>query len=221
MSLWPSTIIILISNWPRTRKFSQLFKNAWRENRCFSLFSGQSRFGHAPRPIFMPWLVKIWQVSSCGKFIQHLETCLLQQLTEADRVLCQLVMFLITVFFHWMYKMKYSCYQESSVNVIHGWFLYWIFVEKCAACQSRKSDFGWHRFCFSPCWMCKRFRPYLIAFRSCISKYGKPELSLYLYLFSWSPAQFMRLVYARLYLDLRHWSDLVWGLKAYRTLKSH
>ena len=26
---------------------------------------------------------------------------------EADRVLCQLVMFL-TVFFHWMYKMKYS-----------------------------------------------------------------------------------------------------------------
>ena len=127
MSLWPITFIILISNWPRTRKFSQLFKNARRENRCFSLFSGQSRFGQAPRPIFMPWLVKIWQVSSCGKFIQHLETCLLQQLTEADRDLCQLVMFLITVFFHWMYKMKYSCYQESSVNVIHGWFLYWIF----------------------------------------------------------------------------------------------
>ena len=29
-------------------------------------------------------------------------------------------------------------------------------VEQCAACQSRKSDFGWHRFCFSPCWMRKR-----------------------------------------------------------------
>ena len=43
---------------------------------------------------------------------------------EADRVLCQLAMFL-TVFFHWMYKMKYSCYQESSV--IHGWFVYWVF----------------------------------------------------------------------------------------------
>ena len=27
--------------------------------------------------------------------------------------------------FHWMYKMKYSCYQESSV--IHGWFVYWVF----------------------------------------------------------------------------------------------
>ena len=36
---------------------------------------------------------------------------------EAERVLCQLVMFL-TVFFHWMHKMTFSCYQESSV--IHG-----------------------------------------------------------------------------------------------------
>ena len=56
---------------------------------------------------------------------------------EADRVLCQLVMFL-TVFFHWMYKMKYSCYQESSV--IHGWFkfVYWVFGwEMC-----RLSEFG-------------------------------------------------------------------------------
>ena len=43
---------------------------------------------------------------------------------EADRVLCQLVMFL-TVFFHWMYKMKFCCYQESSV--IHGWFVYCVF----------------------------------------------------------------------------------------------
>ena len=30
-------------------------------------------------------------------------------------------------------------------------------------------------FFFSPCWMCKRFRPCLIAFRSCISKSCKPE----------------------------------------------
>ena len=29
-------------------------------------------------------------------------------------------------------------------------------VEKCAACQSRKSDFGWHRFRFSSYWMRKR-----------------------------------------------------------------
>ena len=76
MSLWPRTIKILISNWPRTRKFSQFFKNTGGED----LFLPWSRVGHALRPIFMLWLVKIWQVSSCGKFMQHLESCLLWQL---------------------------------------------------------------------------------------------------------------------------------------------
>ena len=38
---------------------------------------------------------------------------------EADRVLCQLVMF-FTFFFHWMYKLKFSCYQESSVVVCYS-----------------------------------------------------------------------------------------------------
>ena len=54
--------------------------------------------------------------------MQQLETCLL--IAEVDRVLCHLVMFK-TVFFYWMYKMKYSCYQDSSV--IHGWFVYCTF----------------------------------------------------------------------------------------------
>ena len=39
-------------------------------------------------------------------------------------VLHEILTFL-TVFFRRMYKMKYSCYQESSV--IHGWFVYWVF----------------------------------------------------------------------------------------------
>ena len=39
-----------------------------------------SRVGHALRPIFILWLVKIWQVSSCEKMMQHLENCLLWQL---------------------------------------------------------------------------------------------------------------------------------------------
>ena len=54
--------------------------------------------------------------------MQHLETCLL--IAEANRVLCHLVMF-STVFFFWMYKMKHSCYQDSSV--IHGWIVYCAF----------------------------------------------------------------------------------------------
>ena len=67
------------------------------------------------RPTFM-----LWQVSSCRKFMQHPETCLLWQL-KLTEFYCQLVMF-FTVFFHWMHKMKYSCYQQSSL--IHGWFVY-------------------------------------------------------------------------------------------------
>ena len=54
--------------------------------------------------------------------MQYLETCLL--IAGADRVLCRLMMFFI-VFSHWLYKMKYSCYQDSSV--IHDWFVYWVF----------------------------------------------------------------------------------------------
>ena len=36
--------------------------------------------------MFMLWLIKIWQVSSCVKFMQHLESCLLWQLKLTDRV---------------------------------------------------------------------------------------------------------------------------------------
>ena len=42
--------------------------------------------------------------------------------------------------FYWMHKMKYSCYEESSV---YGWFVYCV-------------PFGWHRFRFLPCLMRKR-----------------------------------------------------------------
>ena len=110
-SLWPLAIRILISNWPRTRKFSQVFKITGGED----LFLPWSHVGHSLRPIFILWLVKISQVSSCGKFMQHVESCLLWQLKLT--VFFVNLLFL-TVFFLWMYKMKYSCYQESSV--IHG-----------------------------------------------------------------------------------------------------
>ena len=76
LSLWCRTVKILISNWPRTRKFSHFFKNKGGED----LLLPWSRVGHALRPIFVLRLVKIWQVSSCGKFMLHLESCLLWQL---------------------------------------------------------------------------------------------------------------------------------------------
>ena len=92
---------------------------------------------------------------------------------ETDRVLCQLVMSL-TVFFHWMCKMKYSCYQETSViHDIHLLLNFWlrnapllkvgnpisdgiVFVFRLAGSVRELKSL-------------KRFWHYLIAFRSCIS----------------------------------------------------
>ena len=71
-------------------KIQPAFTFTCREGNRFWLFS-LSRVDHAPRPIFMFWLVKIGQVSSCGKFMQRLVTCLL--IAGADRVLWHLVMF--------------------------------------------------------------------------------------------------------------------------------
>ena len=98
---------------------------------------------------------------------------------EADRVFCQLMMFL-TVFFHWMHKMKYSCYQQSSL--IHDWFVCWIFgwemrrLFKFGNAISGGIVFVFCVFHLAGCGLksLKRFWPYLIAFRSCILN-GKPE----------------------------------------------
>ena len=90
---------MLISNWSRTRKFNRLLHlhagkaialgSTWCKTaqnvpghrlpllvttHGFWLFS-LSCVDHALRPIFMFWLVKNWQVSLCGKFLQRLETC--------------------------------------------------------------------------------------------------------------------------------------------------
>ena len=140
MSLWPRTISILISNWPQTRKFNQLFKSKSREDRCFSLPSPYSRVGHALRPILK--LSKFDRWVHAENLYSILKLVYFGSLSWQS-FFCQL--------FHWIHKMKYSCYQDRESSVIHGLFIEFL-VQKCAACQSRKSDFGWHRF-RSPCWM--------------------------------------------------------------------
>ena len=165
----------------------------------------ESFHDHAPCPIFMLWLVKIWQVSSCRKFIQHLETCLLWELKLTD--------FFVNL---WCFLLSFStgCIKSNTaalsslLSFMAGLFIKCL-VEKCAACQSLKSDFGWHRFRFSPCWIrveksLKRFWPYLVAWELYLEWQAWVIIVYsvcvcFLYLISWSRAQFMRLVYARLY----------------------
>ena len=73
---------------------------------------------------------------------------------EADGVLCQLVMFL-TVFFSTGCTKLNTAAIKSLLLFMASLFIGFL-VERCVACQSRKSDFGWHRFRFSPCLMRKR-----------------------------------------------------------------
>ena len=85
------------------RKFRRSFRNTGGED----LFSPRSRIGHTLRPIFMLCLVKMWQVTSCGKFMQHLKSCLLWQLKLTE----------FLSFSTGCTQMKYSCYQQSLVKV--------------------------------------------------------------------------------------------------------
>ena len=117
MARWSRTFKILILNWPRKQKFSQLFKNTGGGKDL-------SYHGHALiTSNFYPLIGQNLTVEFTRK-IYAASWNLFTLTAEADRVLCHLVIFL-TVFFQWMYKMKYSCFQESSV--IHGWFVYWVF----------------------------------------------------------------------------------------------
>ena len=99
---------------------------------------------------------------------------------------CVILWWFLTVFFHWIYKMRHSCYQEYFV--IHGWFVYCVFgseMRRLSEIRFRKASFLKMSLLTSPCLMRKRvekFLPYLMAFRTCIPT-GKPESFLYLMFF--------------------------------------
>ena len=142
---------------------------------AFWLFSPRPRVGHALRPIFMLRLVKIWQVSSCGKVMQHLESCFLCQL--------KLTEFCVNFFFNCLFPLD----VQNEIQLLSGVFCYsWLvsllgfWLRNTSLVKGRKSDFGWHRFWFSPFLMCKRVAKseailaLLDTFQGCISN-GTPE----------------------------------------------
>ena len=92
---------------------------------------------HALVTLYVQFLWSDW--SKFDRWVHAENLCSILKLVYFDnwswQGLCQLAMFW-TVFFHWMYKMKYGCYQESSA--IHGSFVYWVFVWE----MRRLSKFG-------------------------------------------------------------------------------
>ena len=146
-----------------------------RKDSCFRL----SHHGHALVTLYVQFLCSDWSKFDRWVHAENLYSIL--KLVYFDSWSWQ------SVFVNfWCFLLSFStgCIKWNTADInslllfMAGLFIEF-FVEKCAARQSWKSDFGWHRFSFSPCWMrvekcLKRFWPYLIAFRSCISN-GKPE----------------------------------------------
>ena len=64
MSLWPSTIKILTSNLPLTRKFSQLFKNT--AGKTFSYH------GQALVTLYVQFLCSDWLKNLTGEFMRKI-----------------------------------------------------------------------------------------------------------------------------------------------------
>ena len=142
-----------------------------------------SYHGHALVTLYVQFLCSDW--SKFDRWVHAENLCSILKVVYFDSLrwswqsfVSTCVMFL-TVFFHWMYKMKYSCYQESSV--IHGWFVYWVFGWE----MRRLSKFGnpisdGIVFVFHLAWCVRGFKslkqlwPSLIVFRNWISN-GKPE----------------------------------------------
>ena len=163
MSLWPSTIKILISI-IRTQKFSQLFKNTGGEHLFYH--------GHALVTLHVQSLCSDW--SKFDKWVHAENLCSILKLVYFDSSSWQ--SFFVDL---WCFLLSFptGCtkWNTAAINSLllfmAGLFIEFL-VEKCAVCQSQKSDFGWYRFRFSPCLIMKtlrRYWPYLIPFRSCIS----------------------------------------------------
>ena len=158
------TIKILISNLPRTRNFSQLLQAG--KTVAFDF----SHDGHALVTPYVQFLCSDWSKfdrSSCGKFMQHLETCLLWQLklTEfcVNRCTRNEIQLLPRVF----------CY--SWLACLLGFWLRNTSLVKVGNPISDGIVFVFHlAWCVRGLNSLKRFWPYLIASRSCILN-GKPE----------------------------------------------
>ena len=140
MSVSPRTITILISNWPRKQKFSHFFfkyrrgrpfltmVTCWsRSTSNFYTLIGQKLTGEFMRKIY----AASWKLFTLR--------------AEADRVLCQLVMYL-TVFSTGFTKWNTAAIR-SLLLFMAGLFIGFL-VEKCVACQNSVIRFRMASFSF-------------------------------------------------------------------------
>ena len=106
--------------------------------------------GHSLVTLFAQFLCSDWSKFDRWVHAETLDSIL--KLVYFDswswQSLCQLVMFLTS------FSTGFTKWNTASIKslllFVASLFIVFL-VERCVACQSRKSDFGWHR--FSPCLM--------------------------------------------------------------------
>ena len=172
------TIKILIANWPRTRKFSQLLQAG--KTVAFDF----SHHGHALVTLYVQFLCSDW--SKFDSWVHAENLCSIWNLVYFDSWSWQRFVSTCDVFISFSTECtKWNSAAIRSLLLFMASLLIGFLVDKYVACRSRKSDFGWHRFRFHLAWWVrglqslKRYWRYLIPFRSWISN-GKPEKLLYL-----------------------------------------
>ena len=110
--------------------------------------------GHVLVTLYVQFLCSDW--SKFDRWVHAENLCSILKLVlaaEADRIFCQL------------FNCFFSLDVQNEIQLLsrvfsYSWLVCLLFflVERCVACQSRKSDFRWHRFRFSPCLIHKRVR---------------------------------------------------------------
>ena len=123
MSLWPRTIKILISNWPRTRKFRQLLKMQARKTSSYD--------GHALVMFYVQFLCS--DCSKLDRWVHEEDLCSILKLVYFDSWSWQSFMSTCDVF-----NCLFPLDVQNEIQLLsrvfcHSWFVIGFLVVKCVA----------------------------------------------------------------------------------------
>ena len=138
-------IKILISNWPWTRKFSQLLQAG--KTVAFDF----AHHGHALVTLYVQFLCSDW--SKFDRWVHAENLCSILKLVYFDSWSWQSFVSTCDVF-----NCLFPLDVQNEIQLLSRVFCYsWLvcllgfWLTNTSLWQSRKSDFGWHHFRFSPC----------------------------------------------------------------------
>ena len=151
MSLWPRTIRILISNWPRKRQFSQFFFKVQARKTL-------SYHGHALVTLYVQFLYSNW--SKFDRWVNADKLCSILIVVYFDSWSWQCFVSTCDVF-----NCLFPLDVQNEIQLLSRVFCYsWLdcllgfWLRNASLVKIRWFVFGWHRFRFSPCLMRKRVK---------------------------------------------------------------